>query len=206
MYYVGVMHLIFEIQESRLVESPEQAMMLMNPLRADIVSRLAEPASAAELARAIGEAPQRMNYHLKALEKAGLIHRVGTRQVRNLVEVLYQAVAKTFILAESLSLSAETLERLKQHGSLAQLVTTAEQLKKDAVLLMEQADKSTEVPSASLHFQIELGSPEERQAFVDDYVAAVKQLVEKYHRGKNGASPYQVVLAAYPKPQQGGDS
>ncbi|WP_284638019.1 winged helix-turn-helix domain-containing protein [Paenibacillus silviterrae] len=195
----------FEIQESRMVESPEQAIALLHPLRADIVSRLAEPASAAEIARALGEAPQRMNYHLKALEKVGLIRKVGTRQVRNLVEVLYQAIAKTFILAESLSLPPETLERLKEHGSLLQLVTTAEQMKKDAVMLMEEAETAAETPSATLQFQVHLKDGEERQAFIEEYAAMVEQLVNKYHARKQGAAAYRVLLAAYPKPGEGGD-
>jgi DNA-binding transcriptional ArsR family regulator len=193
------------IQESRLVENAEQAMALLHPLRADLVSRLLEPASAAELARAIGEAPQRLNYHLKALEKVGLIRKVGTRQVRNLVEVLYQAVAKTFILAESLSLPADTLERLKEHGSLLQLVTTAEQMKKDAVLLMEQLPTAGEIPSASLQLQLHLKDEEDRQAFVEEYVGLVQKLVTKYHGKREGAEAYQVILAAYPKPKQGGE-
>jgi DNA-binding transcriptional ArsR family regulator len=188
------------ILESRLIESPEQATALMNPLRADIVSRLVEPASAAEVARNIGETAQRINYHLKMLEKLGLVRKVGTRQVRNLVEVLYQAVAKTFILAESLSLSAEMIERIKDHGSLAQLVTSADQLKRDAVELMEQADQQ-QVPSASLYFQIGLPQEDVRQAFVDDYIAMVKKLVDKYGAPHDGSSIYKVMLAVYPKPE-----
>ncbi|UQZ83707.1 Helix-turn-helix domain protein [Paenibacillus konkukensis] len=196
-----------DILESCLIQSPEQAMALLNPLRADIVSRLAEPASAAELARQLQETPQRMNYHLKALEKTGLIRRVGTRQVRNLVEVLYQSIAKTFVLAESLSLSEETIERLKEHGSLAQLITTAEQMKKDAVHLMEHADKGEDIPSATMQLQIPLQDQNARQAFIEDYVEMMKALTRKYagaleQDGKTAAM-YQVMLAIYPKTDKG---
>nr|WP_051620679.1 helix-turn-helix domain-containing protein [Paenibacillus sp. UNC451MF] len=181
-------------------------MALLNPLRADIVSRLIEPASAAELGRMINEPPQRMNYHLKALEKTGLIRRVGTRQVRNLVEVLYQSIAKTFVLAESLSLSEETIERLKEHGSLAQLITTAEQMKKDAVYLMEHSEKGTEIPSATLQMDIPLLDGDDREAFIADYVNMVKQLVGKYAKAAdNGQTPtlYKVILSVYPKADEG---
>lgn len=195
------------ILESCLIQSPEQAVALLNPLRADIVSRLVEPASAAELARMLHEPPQRMNYHLKALEKTGLIRKVGTRQVRNLVEVLYQAIAKTFVLAESLSLSEETIERLKEHGSLAQLITTAEQMKKDAVALMEHSDKGTEIPSATLQLHIPLKDHEAREAFIAEYVETMKRLVGKYAKAAddNGGSAalYQVMLAVYPKAAEG---
>ncbi|MBE1446629.1 winged helix-turn-helix domain-containing protein [Paenibacillus sp. OAS669] len=195
-----------DIMESCLIQSPDQAMALLNPLRADIVSRLIEPASAAELARMINEPPQRMNYHLKALEKTGLIRRVGTRQVRNLVEVLYQSIAKTFVLAESLSLSEETIERLKEHGSLAQLITTAEQMKKDAVYLMEHSEKGIEIPSATLQMDVPLLDGEDRETFIADYVDMVKQLVGKYAKAAdNVQSPplYKVILSVYPKAAEG---
>ncbi|WP_246079476.1 winged helix-turn-helix domain-containing protein [Paenibacillus piri] len=193
-----------QIMDSCLVQSPDQAMALLHPLRADIVSRLVEPTSAAELARTLQETPQRMNYHIKALEKTGLIRRVGTRQVRNLVEVLYQAIARTFVMAESLSLSAETIERLKDHGSLAQLISSAEQMKKDAVMLLERSETGSEVPSASLQLQIPLDDQEQRQAFIEDYVAMMKQLVHKYAARNSEAALYQVMLSVYPKPEQGG--
>ncbi|WP_282939810.1 helix-turn-helix domain-containing protein [Paenibacillus sp. RC67] len=195
-----------DILESCLIQSPDQAMALLNPLRADIVSRLIEPASAAELGRMINEPPQRMNYHLKALEKTGLIRRVGTRQVRNLVEVLYQSIAKTFVLAESLSLSEETIERLKEHGSLAQLITTAEQMKKDAVYLMEHSEKGTEIPSATLQMDIPLLDGDDREAFIADYVTMVKQLVGKYAKAADNCqnpSLYKVILSVYPKAAEG---
>ncbi|MCP3773228.1 helix-turn-helix domain-containing protein [Paenibacillus sp. MZ04-78.2] len=194
-----------DILESLRIEAPEQAMALLNPLRADIAARLASPASAAEVARAIGEAPQRINYHLKALEKAGLVRRVGTRQVRNLVEVLYQAVAKTFILSDQLGMKPETVRRLKDQGSLSHLVQTAERIKQDALLLMEHSDEGQDIPSASLQFQVSLRDAEERQAFVEEYAALVRQLTAKYRKPANEAEPadpYQVVLAVYPQINQ----
>lgn len=194
-----------DILESLRIEAPEQAMALLNPLRADIAARLASPASAAEVARAIGEAPQRINYHLKALEKAGLVRRVGTRQVRNLVEVLYQAVAKTFILSDQLGMKPETVRRLKDQGSLSHLVQTAERIKQDALLLMEHSDEGQDIPSASLQFQVSLRDAEERHAFVEEYAALVRQLTAKYRKPANEAEPadpYQVVLAVYPQIDQ----
>ncbi|GLI09075.1 transcriptional regulator [Paenibacillus tyrfis] len=194
-----------DILESLRIEAPEQAMALLNPLRADIAARLAAPASAAEVARAIGEAPQRINYHLKALEKAGLVRRVGTRQVRNLVEVLYQAVAKTFILSDQLGMKPETVRRLKDQGSLSHLVQTAERIKQDALLLMEHSDEGQDIPSASLQFQVSLRDAEERHAFVEEYAALVRQLTTKYRKPANEAEPadpYHVVLAVYPQIDQ----
>jgi DNA-binding transcriptional ArsR family regulator len=194
-----------EMQETYVVEAPEQALTLLNPLRGDILSRLAEAGSATEVARALGETPQRVNYHLKALEKVGLVRRVGTRQVRNLVEVLFQAVAKTFVLSEALSMKPDTVRKLKDQGALAHLIQTADTIKREALLLMERSDAAQEVPSASLQLQVPLGDEAQRAAFVEEYVSLVQALVHKYAGdGGAGKDPYQVVLAVYPNPEAGG--
>ncbi len=193
------------IPEFYVIELPDQAVVLLNPLRSEILNRLTEPASAAEVARMINEAPQRVNYHLKTLEKVGLVKRVGTRQVRNLVEVLYQAIARSFVLADSLGWNADSVQQMKDQGSLAHLITTSERIKKDALLLLEQSDANVVIPSATLQMQVKLGNQEERTAFVDEYVALVKQLVEKYQAGKENEAAYQVVLAVYPEVERGGE-
>lgn len=197
--------MLVQIQESYVLETPEQAMALLNPLRGEIVARLLEPASASEVARQLNEIPQRINYHLKLLEKVGIVRRVGSRQVRNLVEILFQAVAKSFVLADSLSMKPETMRKLKDQGALSHLITASERIKKDALLLMEQSDENEMIASAALQLQIKLADVEQRQAFVEEYVALVQQLVAKYHNDVQTESIYQVVLAVYPEPLQGGN-
>jgi DNA-binding transcriptional ArsR family regulator len=196
--------LLVNIQENYVLETPEQAMALLNPLRGEIVAHLMEPASASEVARQLNETPQRINYHLKSLEKVGIVRRVGSRQVRNLVEVLFQAVAKSFVLAESLSMKPETVRKLKDQGALAHLITTSERMKKDALLLMEQSDENEVIASAALQLQIKLADPELRHAFVEEYVSLVHKLVAKYHSDSKQEDTYQVLLAVYPKPYEGG--
>ncbi|KZE48357.1 ArsR family transcriptional regulator [Brevibacillus parabrevis] len=189
--------------ETYLVETPEQAMALLNPLRAEILSRLAEPASAAEVARGINEIPQRVNYHLKALEKVGLVRRVGSRQVRNLVEVLYLAIARTYVLSEGLNWANDTVQQMKDQGALSHLIQTAERIKRDALALLERSDREKEIPSATLDTSIRLASEEQRAAFVEEYVQLVNQLVKKYQTRTSAQETYKVILAVYPK--EGGE-
>lgn len=191
-----------KLLERHIVESPEQATALMNPLRAEILSNLRKPASATEVARNIKESPQRINYHLKMLEKVGLVRKVGTRQVRNLVEVLFQGIARTYVLAESLAWSAETIQKIKDQSSLAHLIHTSDRIKKGALLLMERSDENEVIPSASLTMQVHLGNEQTREQFVQEYVEMVKQLVEKYQETQLNTDPYQVVLAVYPELDQ----
>jgi DNA-binding transcriptional ArsR family regulator len=191
------------IQETYLIELPEQASALINPLRAEILSQLKQPSSATEVAKKLNETPQRINYHLKSLQKVGLVTKVGTRQVRNLVEVLYQSIAKTFLLAETLSISKETIQKIKDQGSLLHLIHTSERMKKDALLLMEQSDENEVIPSASLQMQVNLKDESLREQFVKDYVDLVKSLVKKYQQDESHQNVYQVLLSVYPDANQG---
>lgn len=192
------------LPDQLLVESPEQALALLNPLRAELLSRLEEPASASEVARSLGETPQRINYHIKALEKAGLVRRTGSRQVKNLVEVLYQAVARTFVISDALAASAGVRGKLPEQGALAGLARTAEAMRRDALLLLERAESPGEadVPSAVLTSTVRLASEADRQAFIRDYLAAVEEVVRRYASPDESGEAYTAALAVYPRPER----
>lgn len=194
-----------KISETHVVRSPEQAAALLNPLRAEILAHTREPASAAEVARKIGDTPQRINYHLKALEKVGLVRRVGARQVRNLVEVLYQAIAKSFLLSEAVGLDSWAAERIKEQGSLAHLITLSERIRRDALLLMEQSETEREIPSASLQMKVHLDSEERRNAFLRDYAAMLEELVSRYGAAEDSdENAFRVAAVIYPEIPEGG--
>lgn len=194
-----------KISETHVVRSPEQAAALLNPLRAEILAHTREPASAAEVARKIGDSPQRINYHLKALEKVGLVRRVGARQVRNLVEVLYQAIAKSFLLSEAVGLDSWAAERIKEQGSLAHLITLSERIRRDALLLMEQSETEREIPSASLQMKVHLDSEERRNALLRDYAAMLEELVSRYGAAEDSdENAFRVAAVIYPEIPEGG--
>lgn len=200
-----------------VVHDPEQAVVLLNPLRAQILTHMRTPVSAAEVGRLMQETPQKINYHLKALEKVGLVRKTGSRQVRNLVEVLYQAIAKSFVLSDALGFEPETVRRMKEDGSLSQLVHTSEKLKRDALALMERTEAGNTVHSATLAATVRLSGEEERHAFVQEYIEMLRLLTEKYGGApdakdegeadeENAAgletsetSSYEVLAAVYPQ-------
>ena len=54
------------------IESPEAAAAALNPLRNRLLAELDQPASAAGLAAHLGIPRQKVNYHLRELERLGL--------------------------------------------------------------------------------------------------------------------------------------
>lgn len=192
------------IPETFIVTEPLQAAALLHPVRSEIIRLLKEPRSATELSKVMNDSAQKVNYHLKTLEKVGLVMRAGTRNVRNLVEVLYRSAGRTFLLSDSLGLSQETIQKLKDQTALAHVLSLTEKIKRDAVSLMEEAE-CEEIPSAVMEMELSLLGEEERQAFLQDYADMLSELIKKHHDPKHGNSKtFHVSMAMYPKPEGGG--
>lgn len=80
------------------LHEPEALHALAHPLRVRILAELREPASAAEVARRLRQSRQNLNYHLKELERGGLVRRVGERRRGAFVETLFRAETRSFLV------------------------------------------------------------------------------------------------------------
>lgn len=181
------------------ITEPERLQALCHPTRVEILEVLREPASAAAVGRRIGQTRQRVNYHLKALEEAGLVERVGTRQNGNFTETLYRSVARAFVVAPSVAWSdPRRLDVLKSQHSLQTLVSIGERLQRDAVVLLDRATfEGAEVPSAAVSAELRFADEASRAAFLREYLEATRALVEKYESKEGDA--YRVTLAVHPR-------
>jgi DNA-binding transcriptional ArsR family regulator len=188
-----------------LVRDTERLGALANPMRVQILDALREPASAAAVARRIGQPRQKVNYHLKELEAAGLVAPAGERRVGNFVESLYQSVARTFLVSPEVAWAgSRRAEALGRQHSLQTLVLLGERLQRDAALLLDRAAfDGDEIASASVVAEARFASEDERQAFLGEYLRATAELLDKYGRREGAA--YRVVLAAYPEAEGGSE-
>src|SRR5271166_4539655 len=67
----------------QIVQSPEKAGVLLQPGRLRLLEQLTEPDSAAGLARRLGVPRQKLNYHLRELEREGFLELVEERRKGN---------------------------------------------------------------------------------------------------------------------------
>src|SRR6185503_4224995 len=81
-----------------LLDRPDRLRVALSPIRRQLLERLREPASATALAVEMSVGRQRLNYHLRELEKAGLVHLVEERQRRGCVERILAARADAFVV------------------------------------------------------------------------------------------------------------
>ena len=83
----------------QVIDRPEAAATALRGTRRTLLAALAEPDSAAGLARRLGLPRQRLNYHLRALEKAGLLECVEERRKGNCTERILRATARSFVIS-----------------------------------------------------------------------------------------------------------
>jgi DNA-binding transcriptional ArsR family regulator len=105
----------YAAEDTMLISDPEQLRALADDLRGRVISLLRERAwSTQQLARELEIPKGTIGYHLKVLERAGLIRVVHTRQVRAVTEKFYGRVARLFLFepedpADVRALGAATL-------------------------------------------------------------------------------------------------
>src|SRR5688500_18115169 len=85
--------------EVAVIEDPAVAEVSLDPIRARLLAALAEPGSAATLAGRIGLPRQKVNYHLRALEKHGLVELVEERRKGNMTERILRATASSYVIS-----------------------------------------------------------------------------------------------------------
>ena len=83
----------------QIVQSPEKAGVLLQPGRLRLLEQLTEPDTAAGLARRLGVPRQKLNYHLRELEREGFLELIEERRKGNCMERVVRAVAREFLIA-----------------------------------------------------------------------------------------------------------
>jgi len=188
------------VEQVRSVTDPEVVQTLAHPLRLRILALLRAPGSAASVARQLGEPRQRVNYHVKELERVGLIRPAGERRTGNLTENLYRAVAASFVVSPRLAwVDPRRAGALAEQVALENLVAVGERLQRAAAELLDRAAFDGEqIASAAVEATVRFAGPAERSAFLREYLTAVGPLLRRYAAAEG--DPFQVVVAVHPSP------
>ncbi len=84
--------------EMTLMDEPDRLRVALTPIRRRLLARLRDPASAVQLAAEFDLPRQRVGYHLRVLEEAGLIELVEERPRRGFVERVMGVTANAFLV------------------------------------------------------------------------------------------------------------
>lgn len=190
------------------IEDVEQAMALLKPLRLEILRRLDSPRTCPELATEFEESAQKIYYHIKALQEAGLVDKVAEKRVRGTVEGYYQARARSYWLAPKLVGAVGGPRQARDQASLRVLLQLAEDVIEDTGKLGSASEAGRHVPSLSLSAQIHLADSAQRAEFLQELQTTFQTLALKYgiakhdddaDDGTSKSANFRLVMMCYPK-------
>jgi DNA-binding transcriptional ArsR family regulator len=187
--------------EVAVIEDPATAEVSLDPVRARLLAELAEPCSATMLAARIGLSRQKVNYHLRALERYGLVELVEERRKGNVTERLLRASAASYVISPA-ALAAVQPDPARSPDRLSALwlLAVAARLVRDVGALITGATKARKrVATFALDGEVRFASAADRAAFAEELASMVTALVSKYHdetaeRGRD----HRLIVAIHP--------
>ncbi len=184
-----------------VIENPAAAEASLDPVRTRLLAELVEPGSATMLAARIGLARQKVNYHLRMLERHGLVELVEERRKGNVNERLLQATAASYVISPAaLALVEPDPFRSPDRLSAFWLLALAARLVRDVGQLITGAVTARKrVATFAMDGEIRFASARDRAAFAEELSEAVAGLVARYHdataeRGRD----HRLVIAIHP--------
>ena len=171
-------------------------------MRRRILDLLREPGSATTVARELGVARQKVNYHLRELEKAGFLEEVEERRNGNCIERIVRATATHYLIDPALlgDLGADS-EAINDRFSSSYLIALASEAIRD-IAAQERRAKETKkrLATFSLHADVRFATAAHRQKFTTELANAVAALVVRYHDEETeGGRTYRFLVGAYPQ-------
>ncbi|MHC5113092.1 MAG: ArsR/SmtB family transcription factor [Planctomycetota bacterium] len=185
------------------IETPEAATAALSPLRNRLLAELDEPDSAAGLAARLDIPRQKVNYHLRELERLGLVSVAEERRWGGLTERRVVANASSFVISPAaLGRIASDPDRVPDRLSAGYLVALGARVVREVSDLVRRAAKADKrLATLSMDATVRFRSAKERAAFTRELTDAVTQLVGKYHDpNAPGGRPHRLLVAAHPLP------
>jgi DNA-binding transcriptional ArsR family regulator len=184
-----------------VIEDAAAAEASLAPLRAQLLAELAEPGTASSLAARVGQPRQKVNYHLRELERHGLVELVEERRKGNMTERVLRATAASYVISPvALAAVAPDPRRAPDRLSARWLLALAARLVSDVGALITGANRAGKrVATFALDGEVRFASAAARAAFAEELANTVVGLVGKYHAdAAQGGRKYRVVVAVHP--------
>ncbi len=184
-----------------VIEDPAAAEASLDPVRALLLAELTQPSSATMLAGRVGLPRQKVNYHLRALERHGLVELVEERRKGNVTERVMRATAASYVISPTALASvqpdpARSPDRLSAYWLLA----VAARLVRDVgALIVGAARARRRVATFAMDGEVRFATPADRAAFAEELASTVATLLARYHDTTAvGGRDHRVIVAIHP--------
>ncbi len=185
-----------------LVLDEEAAGALLDPLRRRLLDEVRRrPASAVELSRRLEQPRQRLNYHLRELERLGLVELDEERRRGNCTERVLRASARHFLLDPALvDELAPGPGEARDRFSASYLMGLTARAAIDVARLESRAEaEGRRLATMAIETQLSLARPADLEAFSRDLADAVAKVVAAHHDEEvPGGRSFRLVMGMYP--------
>ena len=184
-----------------MIDDPAAAGAALDPVRARLLAALAEPGSASTLATPVGLSRQRVNYHLRALERHGLVELVEERRRGNCTERVLRATAASYVISPTaLPAVAPDPGRSPGQRSARWLLALGARLVREIGDLLTGATAARQrLATFAIDSEIRFASAADRAAFAAELGETVAALVGRYHdTTAAGGRSHRFVVALHP--------
>jgi predicted transcriptional regulator len=186
-----------------LLEQPDAVRVALSPLRRRLLRRLRTPASATEVAGEMNLARQKVNYHLRALEGAGLLSLVESRQRRGCTERVLVASARAFVVDPNLvagRAAPGARAAAQDRFAAGRLVAAAAGMVSDVTRMQAKAERQQKrLLTFTVETEVGFETPEDIERFSTALADAVARLATRFTTPR-AARRYRVVVAGHPQP------
>jgi DNA-binding transcriptional ArsR family regulator len=186
-----------------VIRQPEAAAMALQRTRRELLAALAEPDSAAGLARRLGLPRQRLNYHLRELERRGLVECVEERRKGNCTERILRTTARSFVISpEALGALGATPDAARDRFSASYVIAVAARTIQEVSSLESRARaQHKRIATLGLDSEIRFATAASRAAFAEELSDQIAALVAKYHDDKTpGGRRFRLTTVVHPVP------
>ena len=177
---------------------------ILSPLRREVLNLLhGQPDSASGLARRMGLPRQKLNYHVRTLEREGFLELAGEEKRRGCVERLFRSTARSYLIRPDLvgSLESEPAE-FRDRFSSAYLINLAARTLRDVARLRRGAAKAGKrLATFALQVDVQFRTPADRAAFAEELTETVARLAARYHHDSARSQSYRFLLGGHPAAQ-----
>jgi DNA-binding transcriptional ArsR family regulator len=177
-----------------MLDTPERVAAALHPLRVEILALLREPDSATGLAGRMGQTRQVVNYHLRALEAAGMVELVEERPRRGLVERIVRRSHDVLVVDPALFGALDRRDRVGLTGVIA---AASDMIERAAQVAGDAGQSGERVATVTLDTVVQVESP----AALGRLVEEMAEVLARYDRPGTGSLPFRFAVMALPDPK-----
>ncbi|WP_432521788.1 ArsR/SmtB family transcription factor [Kineococcus sp. SYSU DK006] len=192
------------MDEVAVIEDAAAAEASLDPVRAALLAALRTPGTASSVAPAVGLTRQKANYHLRTLERHGLVRLVEERRKGNVVERVVQASAASYVISPAaLPAVAPDPARSREESSARWLLALGAKLVQDVGTLIAGAARARRpLATYALDAELVFASAADRSRFAAELSRTVADLVARHHAEPVPGGPagrrHRLVVALHP--------